>query len=84
MAEIRYLHGADIHQKVANPNTVSFLEGLLERARSGEIIGVAVAVLHDDFTASSAVVGGVGGYSMLGALEMIRHDLVEVNRGDDF
>jgi hypothetical protein len=83
MAEIRSLYGADIHQKQANPDTVAFLEALLEKARSGEIIGVAASILHDDFTASCAVVGGVGSYSMLGALEMARQDLVEINRSDD-
>ena len=83
MAEIRSLYGVDIHQSVAREDVVAFLENVLERARAGEVIGVGVAALHNNFEASYAVVGGVGGYSMLGALDMIRAEIVEINRDED-
>lgn len=80
MSEVVSLTGGLTHQREVVPNCVSVLEDLLERARAGEIVGVAVAGLYYDATAAYWVGGRVGGYGMIGALEMIRADLVEINR----
>lgn len=74
--------GATVSQK-PNEATIAFLEDLLERAKSGDVVGVAVSSLHWDQAASYAVVGSVGGYSMIGGLEMAKATVVEVNRGDE-
>lgn len=81
MSEVVSLTGGLTHQREVVPGCVSVLEDLLERARAGEIVGVAVAGLRYDATAAYRVGGRVGGYGMIGALEMIRADLVEINRG---
>lgn len=65
-----------------DPNATCFavLTKWLEMAKSGEIVGVAMAALHHDGCGSWAVGGTVGGYSMLGALEIAKADLLEINR----
>jgi len=59
----------------ANASLVSYLEDLLEAARSGEIVGVCCANLHSDRTGGFSNVGIVGGYSMLGAINMAKRSL---------
>jgi len=59
------------------------LRELLARAEAGEVTGICAAVVHCDGLASYHIGGFVGGYSALGALDMIRADLIEINRGDE-
>lgn len=59
---------------------VETLEEWLEMARAGEITGVAMAGLCHDRAARYAVGGMVGGYSMIGALEMARAELIDMAR----
>lgn len=59
---------------------VASLEEWLERARSGEITGMAGAFLHCDGMASYSVAGLVGGFALIGALEIAKAELVEIAR----
>lgn len=65
-----------------NAACISVLESWLEMARSGEVVGVAMAGLSADGCGRYAVAGLVGGYSMLGALEIARDELVKVIRDE--
>ena len=61
-----------------NAGCVAKLKELLERAEAGEITGIVCASLHSDNTASTAVAGMVGPYSLLGAVDMAKSDLVDM------
>lgn len=58
---------------------ISHLEDLLERARSGEIMGMAAATLYRDRTTAYSVVGAIEGFSMVGALEMAKMAIISVD-----
>lgn len=75
------LNGAPRGQREVSAPCVNVLRDLLERAEAGEVIGVGISALHHDGDASYYVCGRVGGFSMVGALDMVRADLVEINRG---
>jgi hypothetical protein len=64
----------------ANDACIATLERWLEMARSGEVIGVAVIGLCHDGLARQAAGGKIGGYSMIGALEVVRAYLIESAR----
>jgi hypothetical protein len=66
-----------------NATVVEHLEYLLERAKEGEITGVAVVPRHPDNQASYGLVGSVGGYSMVGALHCLVATLTDLNRAPD-
>ncbi len=61
---------------------VNTLRDLLERAEAGEVIGVGIAAVHHDGDASYYLAGCVGGFGMQGALDMVRADLTDINRGE--
>lgn len=65
-----------------NETCVKALEELLEMARSGEIVGVAMAGLCADHMSRYAIAGNVGGYGMLGAMEVAKSDLVRIINDD--
>ncbi len=72
------LHGGAIQRGEPNAGCVAKLKELLERAEAGDVTGIVCATLHSDKTASSAVAGMVGPYSLLGAVEMAKSDLVGI------
>ena len=63
---------------IVSDKLIETLESLLDRARSGEIIGFAGAVLQKDRTGTYWISGYTGGFSMLGALDCVRHRLVRI------
>lgn len=65
-----------------NESCISALREWLEMAEAGEVVGIAIAGLSYDACTRYRIAGKVGGYGMLGALEMAKADLVEVNNGD--
>lgn len=76
------LDGAPLPQPgQPNERAVDLLRRLLEQAESGKIIGVSAAVLHDDKWATYYVGGMVGGFSMLGAVDCMHHELVKTALG---
>lgn len=54
-----------------NPVVVKELEKLLEMARSGELHGFAVALLHSDRSASYRIVG-FNDFKLIGATEVMK------------
>lgn len=79
---VRSLFGGATGQREPNENAISTLEELLEMARAGEIIGIAVAGLCHDGCGMYRLAGRVGGYSMLGAVEIAKAELIDIVRSD--
>lgn len=80
---VSHIFGGPTGERDVNYRVVSLLEDLLERAHSGEIVGVSVCALSFDGCGSYWLGGKVGGYSMLGAMDVARSDLVDLIRGTD-
>lgn len=74
------LRGQPTGERKVNANAVAAAQRLLEQAQAGEVIGVAVVTLHYDSAAAFDMAGKLGGYSMLGACDMVHDLLVEVNK----
>lgn len=69
--------------KVSNPEVVARLEELLDRAKSGEIVGIAYAITDgDDYTSYSWVGRSIRG--TLGALDLLHFEMcrADVERTD--
>lgn len=82
MADVVSIHGGPTGQPEPSPTCIQVLEEWLEKARSGEIVGVAIAGLCHDSCGCYALAGKVGGYSMLGAVDMAKADLLTVLRDE--
>lgn len=80
MSDVVAIFGGPTGQPEPNTNTIEALESYLEMARSGQIIGVVIIGLCADGLSQYNVGGYVGGYSMLGALEVAKMDMLEVIR----
>ena len=63
-----------------NAACIETIERWLEQARAGEIVGVALAGLGHDGFSQYSVAGKVGGYSMIGALEVAKAELLDIAR----
>ncbi|MEO1949313.1 hypothetical protein [Thioclava sp.] len=61
-------------------NCIEVLENLLEKARGGEVIAVAIAAKHYDGLATANHGGNIAGYAIIGALEAIKACLTTLNR----
>ncbi len=59
-----------------NLECIEQLGGVLERAKSGEICGVALVAMNKDRTTSNLLVGHVGGFGMVGRIEMLKSTLL--------
>lgn len=78
MSNVKSLYGGPTGQPQRNELAVQVLSEMLEKAEAGEIVGVVIAGLYHDGLAGFRTGGMVGGYSLLGALEMAKADLIEV------
>ncbi len=77
MAEVVSLHGADLPPNGEPvPALVEMCEDLLERVRSGEIIGVALAGVYRDF-GTSLMRGGHVTYGQVGILAHLQKKLLQ-------
>lgn len=76
------IDGGAVPAREPNASCIALLADWLEMARSGEIIGVVAVGLSHDGCGQWALGGMVGGYSMLGALEIAKADLAEDIRGE--
>ena len=79
MQNVVGLHGVRAPVKEVNAVCIDALERMLEAARAGDVVGVAIIPLHHDNTSSFCLAGSVGGYSMLGALAIVEHRLITIN-----
>jgi hypothetical protein len=77
------LFGGLKYQPEVIESAVQTLEMALEAAKSGEIVGVAIAMLDCRGMGSYSIAGRIGGYSMIGALEMAKAEIIAVNWDDD-
>ena len=80
---VKPLFGGMTYEREVVAATIDALEQILEAAKSGEIVGVAITTLDHKGMGGYSIAGRVGGYSMIGALEMIKAELIAVNWGDD-
>lgn len=72
-----------VNPREPNEVLVNTLRELLERAESGEIVGMAAGFMHGDGQSHWTVAGAVGAFSLIGALRMAEHDLIQVTRSLD-
>lgn len=75
------LNGKPTGKREVSQVCVDTLRDLLERAEAGELVAIGLAGLHENGAASYHVVGRIRGYAMHGALDMVRAELVDINRG---
>jgi hypothetical protein len=69
MGEVRYFHDETIlTDKGVNDDCVGYLEGLLDKARNGEVVGVAVAIQFADGSTASTASGFIFNQRVVGAL----------------
>lgn len=80
--KVTSLFGGPTGERTVNELAVAALEEWLAKARSGEIVGVAVAALHCDGLGSCQLAGRVGGYSMLGALDDAHSQVMEIVKSE--
>jgi hypothetical protein len=81
VSNVKSIFGGPVGVPEPNDTCIEAIRKLLEMAESGEVVGIAVAALDKDGCGRWELAGRVGGYSMLGALEIARAELVDVNRG---
>jgi|GEM_PF-2039338 len=72
------LHGDEVLQPKPNESCVKALRELLERAKSGDVVGTICISLHSDGLASFSINGMAGPYSLLGAVDMAKSDLQDL------
>lgn len=83
MAEnVTAIFGGTTGRPEPNEICIKALEEWLDMARSGEIVGVALAGLCADHMTRYGVAGKVGSYGVIGALEMAKADLISDMRED--
>lgn len=75
---VKSLFGGPTGVLTPNENAIAVLERALEHAKNGQVVGVSMALLHHDGLAAWQAGGLVGGYSMLGALEMAKADIIAI------
>lgn len=75
------LSGQKIPDGSPNQCAIEALEEVLEKARAGEICGVVLCALYADRSASYQINGMVGGYSLLGAVDIAKAELSDEIRG---
>jgi hypothetical protein len=79
-ATVTALFGGLTSAPTPDENCVEVLENLLEKARGGEVIAVAIAAKHHDGLATANHGGKIAGYALIGALEVIKTCLIDFNR----
>lgn len=77
MGEVVYTSGDTVvTERGQNDECVECLEGLLAKARNGEITGVCVAVQYADRSTGDAVGGFIWNTALIGCLMRVVHKLV--------
>ncbi|MEW4469010.1 hypothetical protein AB1K62_14380 [Parasphingorhabdus sp. JC815] len=80
-ANVTALRGDKVFTGQPHAGCVAKLKELLERAEAGDLTGIVCAGLHSDGTASYSIAGMIGPYSLLGATDMARTELIELMKG---
>ena len=87
MTEIVYLPGVHEPANQSRPeeelkpvaSVVNHLESMLELAKAGKVLGVAMVPLFNDNSAAYSLAGNIGGYGMLGAMECLKIHIIDIN-----
>ena len=74
------MFGNEVDPRVSAEQVVKAVSRILEQAQSGEVVGVAVAMIHADDTTSYTFRGDTG-RALIGALDLVKADLVDLARG---
>lgn len=79
------LNGAPVEGQTTEPSeyVIETLEDMLERAKSGKLIGVAIVGMENDGATPYMLVGKVGGFGMVGALQGLQFELNTINTARD-
>lgn len=77
MSNVKSIYGGPTGLPEPNDMAIEVLRDMLAKAEAGEVIGVIIAALHHDGLAGFQIGGMVGGYSLLGAVELAKADLIE-------
>lgn len=82
MNKVISLHGGPTGEREVSQTCVEALEELLEQAKSGEVVGIVVASVHHDSVSSFDIAGNVVLAPMIGAMEIAKHHLLMLGRGE--
>jgi hypothetical protein len=69
------IYGDDCDPRVSVAAVVTALEQMLERARAGEIIGIAIAALHFDKSTGHICAGQSTHLALIGGLVKLTNEL---------
>jgi len=84
MSNVTSLNGGPTREQKPDPECVEAVERLLERAKSGDVIGVAFVVGHYDGDNGAGWAGSVGGWGMIGALQCLIAKFTTTSVEQDF
>ena len=84
MSNVTSLNGGPTGEKKPEPECVKEIQLLLDRARSGDVIGVAYVTANFDSSQGAGWGGYVGSWSMIGALQCLVAKFTAVSVEKDF
>jgi hypothetical protein len=58
-------------KKTPNETLIEYLESMLETAKTGEIVGMAMAIRYQDGSTGNGFVQGPAGIALIGELELL-------------
>lgn len=67
-----------INTKIPNKNIITTLEGLLDRAKKGDIQAVAIAIVNHRCTTSNVFDGNYYPLALIGELRLLERDVVDI------
>lgn len=82
MSNVHSIHGVEIPVGEPNEYCVAVCEDLLERARSGDIVGIAYAVQHSDGGVADRMSGFLQHQPIVGRLFLMAHSLSQMTLDD--
>lgn len=83
MTDIIHIHHKPVLPETEpSQNLIEFLERTLIEARAARIVGAVLVLRAADNSSTYSIVGRVGGFSMLGALQVAQHEVAAINIGD--
>jgi hypothetical protein len=71
--------GGPVGELEPDASCIDCLERWLEMARSGKIVGIAIAGVSHDNLSEYALTGRIGGFGIIGAMQMLQQHLVDIN-----
>jgi hypothetical protein len=80
MSNVTAIRGGITGELTPNAACIEALEDVLERARAGQVVGVAISELYHDGLAGWQLGGFLGGYALMGAQLMLLDALKETNK----